>query len=520
MWGVYLNYYHNEQMETIIQQLRQPKTLEDLKLPKTLIRDLILKIIYGHGTVQTQRLNEITGLHWDILETVLRKLEDDGLCAQVGGGFLFSSVEYTITKKGRLKAKNIIVENPYMGLAPVSYENYWEIMETQLEDRFPIEIPEEIINLAFSDVVGLSYAKESLVEACIIGKGIFIYGASGTGKTFIVSQTPELLPPIIMPQYIEFGGKIIQLFDPDFHKKCPEQPSDPRWVKIYAPFVFTGAELNLNKLETLYDPNKGVYETSPLIKANGGILLLDDLGRQRDDHELILNRLIVPMENKKDILYVRGVPVIVFSFFIPVFSTNLDLSIMDEAHLRRAPLHIFLKKPFLKNVAEVFKRNMDFLQENYDNNVLERFKKVYTPLDQGGEGLMPSYAHARDVAQICQAARISKKKDDVDVEVLEEALDKHVLINLQRKGIDMDNLSSNTRTFLIKSKEKDKISQVLSIYGPGLISYHSGIVMVDLDDTITPTQLSHILQDKDVEFEDIQIIAETERHLKKIVLDQ
>lgn len=507
-------------METIIQHLRQPKTIEDLKLPKALIRDLILKIIYGHGTVQTQRLNEITGLHWDILETVLRKMEDEGLCAQVAGSFLFSSVEYTITKKGRVKAKNIIVENPYMGLAPVSYENYWEIMEFQLENRFPVEIPQEIINIAFSDVVGLSYAKESLVEACTIGKGIFIYGASGTGKTFIVSKTPELLPPLIMPQYIEFGGKIVQLFDPDFHIKCPEQPSDPRWVKIYAPFVFTGAELGLNKLETIYNPNKGVYETSPLIKANGGILLLDDLGRQRDDHELILNRLIVPMENKKDIIYVRGVPVIVFSFFIPVFSTNLDLSIMDEAHLRRAPLHIFLNKPFVENVAEVFKRNMDYLEEKYDHQVLERFKKVYKPLDQGGEGLMPSYAHARDVAQICQAARILKKKDQVDVEILEESLNKHVLISLQRKGIDMDNLSSNTRTFLIKSKEKDKISQVLSIYGPGLISYQSGTLMVDLDDTITPTQISHMLQDNDIEFEEIQIIAETERHLKKIVLDQ
>ncbi len=132
----------------------------------------------------------------------------------------------------------------------------------------------------------------------------------------------------------------------------------------------------MNKLETVYDPNKGVYETSPMIKANGGILLVDDLGRQRDDHEIILNRLIVPMENKKDMIYVRGVPVVVFSHFIPAFSTNLDVSIMDEAHLRRAPLHIFLRNPPVENVSKVFKRNLNLLKENYDDEVLERFEKV------------------------------------------------------------------------------------------------------------------------------------------------
>ena len=117
---------------------------------------------------------------------------------------------------------------------------------------------------------------------------------------------------------------------------------------------------------------------APIIKANGGILLIDDLGRQRDDHELILNRLIVPMENKKDVVYVRGIPVIVHSNFIPAFSTNLDISIMDEAHLRRAPLHIFLKNPDIIELAEVFKRNLDYLDEKYDENIFERFMNVYS----------------------------------------------------------------------------------------------------------------------------------------------
>ena len=354
-----MSYYHDQKMEKIFKALKQPKNLEDLQLSDSFVKGLILKIISNYGTVKTSTINELTGIHWDILEESLSHMEKNGFCAPVSGGFLFSSVDYTITKKGREKVKGIAEENPYIGIAPVPYEEYFQIMKLQMHHRHPIAIPPEVVQDTFNEVVGVEYAKEALIESCIIGKGIFVYGPPGTGKTFIISTMPNLLPPLVIPKYIEFGGKVIQLFDPDFHKVCEEQPDDPRWVKIYAPFVLTGAELSLNKLETNYDPNKGVYETSPLIKANGGILLIDDLGRQRDDHELILNRLIVPMENKEDVVYVRGIPVILQTHFIPAFSTNLDISIMDEAHLRRAPLHIFLKNPDIEEVAEVFRRNLE-----------------------------------------------------------------------------------------------------------------------------------------------------------------
>ena len=101
------------------------------------------------------------------------------------------------------------------------------------------------------------------------------------------------------------------------------------------------------------------------------------------------------MENKKDVIYVRGIPVIFHSHFIPAFSTNLDISIMDEAHLRRAPLHIFLKKPDLADVREVFKRNLDAIGEKYDEGVLKRFVNVYDTPENGGEGLQPSFAHGQ-----------------------------------------------------------------------------------------------------------------------------
>ena len=176
-----------------------------------------------------------------------------------------------------------------------------------------------------------------------------------------------------------------------------------------------------------------MYETSPIIKANGGVLLLDDLGRQKEDHNVILNRLIVPLENKRDVIYIKGAPVIVHTQFIPVLSTNLDINIVDEAHLRRAPMHILLGPPSPEEILEVFKRNLDLLHEEYDDSILERFKKVYIPISEGGEQLKPTYAHARDIAQIAQAVRIRNDEDKITLDVLEEALDEHILIALQRK---------------------------------------------------------------------------------------
>lgn len=428
-----MDYYHDERMQKLFEVLEQPKSLDEIDLSDSFLKNLVLKIISTYGNIKVSQISEITGLHTDILEKILKSLEKDDLCAQTGGSFLFPSVEYTIKKKGHEKAVQLMQENPYIGMAPVSYEEYFKIMGVQLKGRFPLKIPQEVIEKALEGVVGVEDGKKTLVASAIGGKGFFIYGPPGTGKTFLTSKMSDLLPPLLIPKYVEFSESVIQFYDPDFHKLRPEQPEDPRWVKVYAPFVFTGSELSTEKLETSYNPNKGVYETSPIIKANGGILLLDDLGRQKEDPNAILNRLIVPLENKKDVIYVKGAPAMVHTHFIPAFSTNLEITIIDEAHLRRAPLHILLGPPNPDEIVEVFKKNLDNMHEDYDDDILERFKMVYLPRVEGGEQLKPTFAHARDVAQIAQAVRIRRGEERITMEILEEALEQHVLIALQRK---------------------------------------------------------------------------------------
>lgn len=428
-----MEYYHDNLMQKLFQVLEEPKKMEDIDLSLDFVQNLILKIISTYGNIKVQQLNEITGLHLDLLEECLKPMENENLISQTGGGFLFASVEYTIRKQGHEKANKLMKDNPYMGIAPVTYDEYFKIMEIQLKGRYPLNIPSSVVEKAFSDVVGMEYPKKVLNESAIGGKGFFIYGPPGTGKTFLTSKMSDILPPLLMPRYIEFSGSVIQLFDPDFHKLRPEQPGDTRWVKIYAPFVFTGSELSTEKMETVYNPNKGVFETSPIIKANGGVLLLDDLGRQREDPNVLLNRMIVPLENKQDVVYIKGAPVIVHTHFIPALSTNLEITIIDEAHLRRAPLHVYLEEPSSDEIVQVFKRNLDALKENYETDVLARFKNVYIPYIDGGESLKPTFAHARDVAQIAQAIRIRRGEGDMTVEILEEALDQHILVSMQRK---------------------------------------------------------------------------------------
>ncbi len=428
-----MEYYHDKLMQRLFQVLEEPKKMEDIDLSMDFVQSLILKIINTYGNIKVQQLQEVIGLHLDILEECLKPMENENLISQTGGGFLFASVEYTIRKQGQEKAAKLLKDNPYIGIAPVTYDEYFKIMQIQLKGRYPLDIPSVVVEKAFNDVVGMEYPKKVLTESAIGGKGFFIYGPPGTGKTFLTSKMSNILPPLLMPRYIEFSGSVIQLFDPDFHKMRPEQPNDTRWVKIYAPFVFTGSELSTQKMETLYNPNKGVFETSPIIKANGGVLLLDDLGRQKEDPNVLLNRMIVPLENKQDVVYIKGVPVIVHTHFIPALSTNLEITIIDEAHLRRAPLHVFLEEPSSNEIVEVFQRNLNALGEKYQEDVLERFRKVYVSYVDGGENLKPTFAHARDVAQIAQAIRIWRDEEEITVNILEEALDQHILVFMQRK---------------------------------------------------------------------------------------
>jgi predicted ATPase with chaperone activity len=191
---------------------------------------------------------------------------------------------------------------------------------------------------------------------------------------------------------------------------------------------------------------------------------------------------------------------------------------MDEAHLRRAPLHIFLKNPDVKDVVEVFKRNLDYLKENYEEDVLERFIQVYNSSSDGGDGLEPTFAHARDLAQISQAIRINQNKDNIDVQIFNESLKRHVLIVLQKMNIDIAQISSKTRTFRVKTSLLDETYQALHEYNPIRIAAESEAVIIDLENNITPVEIAEYLKDKGISVDKIDVIAESKKELRRTIL--
>ena len=134
-------YYHDERMDKMFQLVEQPKTLNDIDISESFIKNLVLKIISTYGIIKVNQIHDITGIHVNILEEILTLLESDNMCAQTGGSFMFSSVEYSIKKSGREKALQIMQENPYIGIAPVSYDEYYAIMGAQVTGQISIGHP-------------------------------------------------------------------------------------------------------------------------------------------------------------------------------------------------------------------------------------------------------------------------------------------------------------------------------------------------------------------------------------------
>jgi len=505
-------YYNQPEIVELVESLRKPESIDDLGLPEEYVENLVLKVIADRGPLTGREIYEVTRIPVPILEEIVGELEDRKLVGHTGGGPMFQNTTFDVTPKGRDLAENIMKEDPYIGVCPVPYEDYKEIVGEQVEGRYPIEIPEEVVEYAFHDVIGAEEAKRVYRIAATSGRGLIVYGPPGTGKTFTLSRMAKLLPPIVIPKAVYVAGSVLQLYDPDFHDPRPrrEQPEDERWVKIHAPFVFTGAELTLDDLQGRYDAEKGVYEVPPHVKAHGGVFLVDDVGRQRDSHIAILNRLIVPMENKKDIIHVAGTAVEVYCDFIAAFSTNLPITVFDEAHLRRAPLFVHLTHPPLEDAVDLFRKRLEEMGEKYTEDAIETYRKAFLPKEKGGWGLKPTFAYARDVAQIAQAIRIQEGKDVIDAEIVEKALRRHIVLTLQRHGADLDKFGSEetevqVTTVLVKGAgdEADRIENIPGVRSAVRVGDD---VYVDLEG-LSPTQFIQNLRREGIEFSDVKFLG-------------
>ncbi len=338
----------------------QPDTLEKTGLPRALVEALALKVLFRQPGYTGKQLSRQLCLHINVIREVMDEMKLRKAVVYRGGtptgDFL-----YELSELGREQAVDFNRRSMYAGPAPVPLEAYLQSVEQQSVRRE--ELRPADLERAFADLMFDAQFLRRLGPAIASARGLFLHGEPGNGKTSIGRRIARAFGHgVFIPHAIDVGGFIFKVFDPQVHRRA-EAPggerrrADARWVFCERPAVVAGGELTMDSLEVAWNPTAGVC-TAPLqVKANAGILVIDDLGRQRVDTTELFNRWIVPMEDRVDYLSLPDGRKVAMPFdpFL-VFATNLDpTDLVDEAFLRRIPYKIAVHDPS----EAIFRRLLD-----------------------------------------------------------------------------------------------------------------------------------------------------------------
>lgn len=380
----------------------RPKSVADTGLRLTQICELLEKHLYEAGTLTLSALGSRSALAGPILEEALNFLRREGRTEVRGPSPDEATLRYALTERGRASAQDALVRSGYMGQAPVPLDCYSGVVREQsVHDRL---VTRELMRAAFQDVVLDAEMLDRLGPALNSGKAIFVYGAAGTGKTYITQRLSRLVgDSALVPYAISVGETVIQIFDPAVHVPIAVQSSgalldqghDPRYVLCRRPLVITGGELTAEMLEVQFDPSSKQYRAPMQLKANNGMLIIDDLGRQRVSPQVVLNRWIVPMEEARDYLSLAtGQHFSVPFDLILVFSTNLEpIELADEAFLRRIGYKIQFEALTPDRYHEIWRQVCAEHGIPYDSSVCQGvIERLHRP---SGVPLLP--CHPRDL---------------------------------------------------------------------------------------------------------------------------
>ena len=407
----------------------QPQTIEDTGLRASVISHLILKALHSATDLTGLALSEHLGLPFSVLEAALDSLRAQQLCEITGGSAIGPpTYRYRITTLGRERALAAFATTAYSGVAPVPFDAYrgylTKIFVRSVERRIaPSEVAAALSHLVLSERV-----IRQLGPAMNAGQSIFLYGPPGNGKTAIAMALGNLLSgDIWIPYAVEVDGLIIQVFDPVHHEPRASMTSrleleqdsyDRRWVRCRRPLVTVGAELSLEALDLTF--HGGAVRPPVQWLANGGILLIDDFGRQRCTPRQLLNRWIHPLETGVDYLSLQsgqkiGVPFLV----LPVFATNIKpADLVDEAFLRRIPYKVLAHNPTPLEFAKIFENACREQGLTFDPAMVHHlWESVLLPRGIALRGCQP-----RDlIHQALAHARYHDQPRQLTIPLLEEA---------------------------------------------------------------------------------------------------
>jgi len=333
-----------------------PQSLEELGIPESLVVDLVLRRLTLEGFSTLLNLGKALRLSHPIIERCFRTLRSQQLIEVKG--MVNNDYSFTLSQAGKQLASDRFQISQYAGAAPVSLKEYVNGVRSQAAK---VRIDRKALRAAFSDLVVTDRMLDQLGPALISQSSIFLYGPSGNGKTSVAERMLRVYQDAVyIPYAVEVDNQIISLYDPVVHTKLElEDPeADPRWVLCRRPCIVVGGELIPSMLELRLDEGSGIYAAPLQMKANNGILIIDDFGRQLMSPRDLLNRWIVPLDRRVDYLMLRyGVKFQIPFETMVVFSTNLDpQDLADEAFLRRIHNKIFVEPVDPQTFDQIFQR--------------------------------------------------------------------------------------------------------------------------------------------------------------------
>jgi len=338
-----------------------PESLEAAGLSVTLVEDHLLRCLHASPQSSGAQLAAGCGLSFHVVGPVFDRLRQEHLVEIRGQkGIGDSGYAYVLTSKGSARALEALQRTAYRGPLPVPIADYIASVKAQ-----PIDIrlvTAARVREAFADLLAPDSVSDKIGPSIMSGSALFLFGAAGNGKTAMAERISRVLnDPIYIPHALEVDGAIVKLFDPLVHRatKCSSTPGiDQRWIQVQRPLVTAGGELTLAGLDLLWSTSGRYYEAPLQLKANGGVLLIDDFGRQQMRPTDMLNRWIVPLEKGVDYLTLAtGKRVQVPFQQMLVFATNLEpADLVDEAFLRRIRFKLRLEDPTPQQFEEIFQR--------------------------------------------------------------------------------------------------------------------------------------------------------------------
>lgn len=348
-----------------------PENIADTGVSGALIEQLILKILYFRGELVGKDLAAALGVKYSVIEPLMDGLKWQHLVAvKKSLGMGSASAIFTLSESGRNAARDYLNTNQYAGVIPVPLTQYTSMVQKQKQP--PNWITLQKLRDAYKHMVVTEDILTKIGPAVNSGKSFLVYGQPGNGKTALAEGLGAMnRETVYIPYAIECQGNIIQMYDPIYHHRIDtaaeetsvfavkdEAKHDQRWFEAPRPFITSGGELTLEMLDLSYNESSKIYEAPFQLKANNGIYLIDDFGRQRAQPAEVLNRWIVPMERQIDFLSFRtgGKMLIPFEAFL-IFSTNLRPdSLGDEAFLRRIQYKMLVKSPDPGEFRHIFVR--------------------------------------------------------------------------------------------------------------------------------------------------------------------